>query len=415
MKHFPGFQISPDRWSIHDISGYGESRSLVSLLELRDSSAPIWNANLDGAQLRIYLDENTNASESSIRLFFVSGFRKKGEAGDILELDQDILQTLVDRAGMSEKFFMDISEIKDWAKLNAGSSITPKASWPPNVTFHYGFWAWEDVQWSAHSFVECQTDLSCTTYFCINLPKACVERIVGVTTHDRHMAKGFLCLDSLVLDQVITTYIEAISERRIRLKRIEDRARPNTRKSQRSRIEVDAKELHDLCIQLHSIYNDLADLDEQLGTLQKLYNAVVQEHDIEHQYQPEVKGCQHTLQMLQSRCRSYSRWTTNYLERTNIRINLHHHLASAEIARQSERESRFMLLLSVVTTFFLPGTFVATILSTSFFEFNHVSLEVSQKWWILPASAAPLTVLVVAFLIWTQRLSRDKKKDCEIL
>ena len=80
--------------------------------------------------------------------------------------------------------------------------------------------------------------------------------------------------------------------------------------------------------------------------------------------------------------------------RTNTEIAA----STAKVAEQTRRDSASMITIAAVTMFFLPGTFVCAVLSTTFFEHGRDALEVSTKWWILPAVTIPLTTLV--FVIW---------------
>lgn len=57
-----------------------------------------------------------------------------------------------------------------------------------------------------------------------------------------------------------------------------------------------------------------------------------------------------------------------------------------------------MITIAAVTMFFLPGTFVSAILSTTFFDYDDEGLKVGRSWYILPAVTVPLTVTV--FAIW---------------
>ncbi|KAJ4377402.1 hypothetical protein N0V83_000227 [Neocucurbitaria cava] len=115
-----------------------------------------------------------------------------------------------------------------------------------------------------------------------------------------------------------------------------------------------------------------------------------------------------------------------YHQRTNLRINLLFHLANqresrtntqiasstAEVARQTQRDSASMITIAAVTMLFLPGTFISAILSTTFFDYGDDGLHVSGKWWILLASTIPLTVVV--FGVWLGwRYVRLRKQQAE--
>jgi hypothetical protein len=134
------------------------------------------------------------------------------------------------------------------------------------------------------------------------------------------------------------------------------------------------------------------------------------------------------FESLRSACDNCTRWTSVYGERTNIRINLVRdslvfscsltlymklfHLAAqgesrtstqiaastAKVAEQTQRDSASMITIAAVTMFFLPGTFICAVLSTTFFDFGENDIVVSKKWWVLPASMFPLTVGV--FAVW---------------
>lgn len=71
-----------------------------------------------------------------------------------------------------------------------------------------------------------------------------------------------------------------------------------------------------------------------------------------------------------------------------------------------------MITIAAVTMFFLPGTFISAILSTTFFDYGVNGLSVSKKWWILPAATIPLTLVV--FGIWVGwrywKLGMDSKR-----
>ncbi|EXJ76188.1 uncharacterized protein A1O5_00696 [Cladophialophora psammophila CBS 110553] len=132
-----------------------------------------------------------------------------------------------------------------------------------------------------------------------------------------------------------------------------------------------------------------------------------------------------------SSCRSLRHLVADYRDRTATQINLLFHLANqaesrdnkeiagqnkeiaeltARIAQQTQRDSASMITIAAVTMFFLPGTFVSSLLSTVVFNFDNNGISVSQMWWILPATAIPLTVFVFGiWLLWLRRrLSHDK-------
>jgi hypothetical protein len=145
-----------------------------------------------------------------------------------------------------------------------------------------------------------------------------------------------------------------------------------------------------------------------------------------------------------SQCDNSTRWTTVYRQRTEIRINLVGSLRSVEsivtpltlttklfhlaaqresrtttqiatatsrVAEQTQRDSASMITMATVTTLFLPGTFISAVLSTTVFDYKDDDLSVSTKWWVLPASMIPMTVvLAVSWWMW-RKWRLNKLKD----
>jgi hypothetical protein len=94
--------------------------------------------------------------------------------------------------------------------------------------------------------------------------------------------------------------------------------------------------------------------------------------------------------------------------KTNIKIAD----ATADVALLTQRDSASMITIAAVTMLFLPGTFISAILSTTFFDYGDEGLRVSERWWILPATTIPLTIIV--FAVWLGwRYMRLKKVGIE--
>jgi hypothetical protein len=80
--------------------------------------------------------------------------------------------------------------------------------------------------------------------------------------------------------------------------------------------------------------------------------------------------------------------------------------ATAKVAEQTQRDSASMIVIATMTLFFLPGTFVSSIMSTVFFNYTGDGLQVSRKGWILAPAIIPLTLLV--FGLWLAWLYRSR-------
>lgn len=72
--------------------------------------------------------------------------------------------------------------------------------------------------------------------------------------------------------------------------------------------------------------------------------------------------------------------------------------ATAKVAKQTRDDSASMITIAAMTLVFLPGTFISSIMSTTFFNYQGDGVQVSSKWWILLPTILPLTVVVVG--IW---------------
>jgi Mg2+ and Co2+ transporter CorA len=80
---------------------------------------------------------------------------------------------------------------------------------------------------------------------------------------------------------------------------------------------------------------------------------------------------------------------------------------TAEIAFETRRDSAAMKTIAVLTIVFLPGTFVATILSMDMFQWQPDDggpATVSRLFWVYWVITIPLTAIVLAgWLIWTRK------------
>jgi hypothetical protein len=90
--------------------------------------------------------------------------------------------------------------------------------------------------------------------------------------------------------------------------------------------------------------------------------------------------------------------------------SLHQHLLTcSKVAEQTQRGSASMITIAAMTMFFLPGTFVSAILSTTFFDFDSDGLSVSRQWWILLVTTIPLTVLVFGTWLYWRAIRLSKR------
>ncbi len=89
---------------------------------------------------------------------------------------------------------------------------------------------------------------------------------------------------------------------------------------------------------------------------------------------------------------------------------------SASIAQGARQDSYAMKTIAVLTIFFLPATFISSLLGTNLFVLDtsgngKAQLIVSELWWIYLVSAVPLTLFtLLVWWLYLQRLLKARKK-----
>lgn len=84
-----------------------------------------------------------------------------------------------------------------------------------------------------------------------------------------------------------------------------------------------------------------------------------------------------------------------------------------KLAHASKRDSAAMKMISLLGALFLPGAYLASVFSMTFFNFqNDGGTLVSSKFWIYWAFTLPITVVITAiWYMWEKR--REAKYDRE--
>ena len=89
---------------------------------------------------------------------------------------------------------------------------------------------------------------------------------------------------------------------------------------------------------------------------------------------------------------------------------------SASIAQGARQDSYAMKTIAVLTMFFLPATFISSLLGTNLFVLDtsgngKAQLIVSELWWIYLVSAVPLTLFtLLVWWLYLQWLLKARKK-----
>ncbi|KAF1837364.1 hypothetical protein BDW02DRAFT_491758 [Decorospora gaudefroyi] len=381
-----------------------------------------WQHDINDDELeRIMQPPLENGKDRSIRMCFINTLNAtKGWLPGNFDIRAQTIRILL-KAGLSKVIMANMySKQCYWAKMgnqrflhyDADNNLTKL-----EISYQYRV-GWDTVV-SFNQFVRTRTQ---STYFCVNFPACAMARLENIVKRKPGLLYRDLLIDSLVADDSLKQWQFEIGSRRDLLQ---------TNEKQYDDQAIDFKQA---TIQLHrtarhwlTLGQDSQDFYAQLGFLRESY--VVYKKAVGTLTAPwgfsSVDMCE-SFDMLLSQCDTLIRWTNIYHDRTSLRINLLFHLANqresrtntqiatstAEVARQTQRDSASMITMATVTMVFLPGTFISTVLSTTFFDYGDDGLHVSARWWVLLATTVPLTVLVVGvWLAW--RYARLRRLQAE--
>ncbi|UKZ47183.1 hypothetical protein TrVGV298_001397 [Trichoderma virens] len=265
-----------------------------------------------------------------------------------------------------------------------------------------------------HSCTQLSIDVNSITYFFLDLPGSVLARFMGDVAKNSQLTTRFFYIDTLIADEAMRTWQKDIALKRTELKSL-DKTVDHSEVNNQS-----IHELHALAREWHMLARNLSDYAALLkffkSTLSK-YSSITSSYAI-----PTVQDIailNGTLEYLDSSCQSLTYLISDYSGRTKTRIDLLYHLANQaesqstrELAELARQDSAAMLTIAAVTLLFLPGTFIASILSTTIFNFADGEMQVYRKWWIFPVTVVPFTILVfVAWFAWLgqKRVERDHK------
>jgi H+/Cl- antiporter ClcA len=108
----------------------------------------------------------------------------------------------------------------------------------------------------------------------------------------------------------------------------------------------------------------------------------------------------------------------NIIAQKESKLNLEMAAQQRRLAHASKRDSTAMKTLSLLGAVFLPGTFLASLFSMTFFDFNVGSdgdgqgAQISEYLWVYFVVTIPLTLAIVGSWWWLDR-RREKKYASE--
>ncbi|KAL3442462.1 hypothetical protein BJX65DRAFT_312775 [Aspergillus insuetus] len=107
----------------------------------------------------------------------------------------------------------------------------------------------------------------------------------------------------------------------------------------------------------------------------------------------------------------------NLIAQMDGTVNIELAKDSREIAAASKRNSSAMKIVAVLTTLFLPGTFMATFFAMPLFNWSETSINnvANKHFWIYWAVTGPLTMVVVSGVAsWAFLQSRRAKRVAQL-
>ncbi|KAI1505595.1 hypothetical protein F5X99DRAFT_405074 [Biscogniauxia marginata] len=135
-------------------------------------------------------------------------------------------------------------------------------------------------------------------------------------------------------------------------------------------------------------------------------------------YRIKLTGMEHYIHTTLERLHIQRQALYNIMAQRESKLNLEMAAQQRRLAHASKRDSTAMKTLSLLGAVFLPGTFLASVFSMTFFNFDiGDGKEVSTDLWIYFAVTIPLTLVIV--LSWwaldhrRERQYADEDKDIE--
>ncbi|GAP87538.1 putative Mg2+ transporter -like Zinc transport protein [Rosellinia necatrix] len=113
-------------------------------------------------------------------------------------------------------------------------------------------------------------------------------------------------------------------------------------------------------------------------------------------YRVKLTGQEHYIHTTLERLHIQRQALYNIITQKESKLNLEMAAQQRRLAHASKRDSTAMKTLSLLGAIFLPGTFLSSVFSMTFFNFNvPEGSEVSQELWVYFAITIPLTAAIV--------------------
>ncbi|KAI0455611.1 hypothetical protein F5B21DRAFT_185686 [Xylaria acuta] len=130
-------------------------------------------------------------------------------------------------------------------------------------------------------------------------------------------------------------------------------------------------------------------------------------------YRVKLTGQEHYIHTTLERLHIQRQALYNIMTQKESKLNLEMAAQQRRLAHASKRDSTAMKTLSLLGAIFLPGTFLSSVFSMTFFNFKVAdNSEVSQELWIYFVITIPLTLAIVGAW-WALDLRREKRYATE--
>ncbi|TDZ24425.1 hypothetical protein Cob_v002872 [Colletotrichum orbiculare MAFF 240422] len=145
------------------------------------------------------------------------------------------------------------------------------------------------------------------------------------------------------------------------------------------------------------------------GELDKLHRSMNARLDF---YRIKLKGIENYQATTLERLHIQRSALYNLLSQRESKIQFQMAGEQRRLAHASKRDSTAMKTISVLGAVFLPGTFLASVFSMTFFDFaSDADPVISKSLWVYFAITIPLTVIIVVGWLWFDRRRESKFAD----
>ncbi|EGX97118.1 hypothetical protein CCM_01777 [Cordyceps militaris CM01] len=141
--------------------------------------------------------------------------------------------------------------------------------------------------------------------------------------------------------------------------------------------------------------------ETQRRELDKLHRSMLARMDF---YKVKLTGLENYIHTTLQRLKVQREALYNIMSQREARLNLEIAGEQRRIAHASKRDSTAMKTISLLGTLFLPGTFLASVFSMTFFNFqSNAEPVISDKLWVYFLLTIPITGAIVGIWIWYDR------------